>query len=97
MKKKRFCKVALEKVSRTDLICIGCGNFRTEWAIVPIGGAEPVAGLHTKCIPGMHVRHARKPKTEQAVAKDAAGSVTKVPEERRYTRGYDKDHDGYTG
>jgi hypothetical protein len=64
MKKQRFCKVALEKVSRTDLICIGCGSFRTEWAIVPIGGAEPVAGLHTKCIPSMHVRHARKLKGE---------------------------------
>jgi hypothetical protein len=72
MKKKRFCKVALEKVSRTDLICIGCGNFRTEWAIVPIGDAEPVAGLHTKCIPGMHVRHARKPKDADA---DAASAV----------------------
>ena len=63
MKKKRFCKVALERVSRTDLICIGCGCFRTEWAIVSMGGAEPVAGLHTKCIPGMHVRHTRKVKT----------------------------------
>ena len=76
MKKKRFCKVALEKVSRTDLICIGCGNFRTEWAIVPVGDAEPVAGLHTKCIPGMHVRHARKSKDADAASAVTASAVT---------------------
>jgi len=35
MPKRRNIKIALERVTRTDLICISCGNFRTEWAVVP--------------------------------------------------------------
>jgi hypothetical protein len=63
--KTKNIKVALVRIERTDLICIGCGSFRTEWAIVPIGKeSEPQAGVHTKCIPGLHVRHARKAKSE---------------------------------
>lgn len=60
MKKQKLIKVKLEKVQRTDLICIGCGCFRTDWAIVPTPGAEPVAGIHSKCIGALHVKHARK-------------------------------------
>jgi len=62
--KTKNMKIRLEKVQRTDLICVGCGNFRTEWAIVPSPGAESQAGVHTKCIPSLHVRHTRKPKAE---------------------------------
>ena len=60
--RRKLMKIALEKVSRTDLICIACGMFRTEWAIVP-NSADPedaVAGLHSKCIDAIHVRHTRK-------------------------------------
>lgn len=63
MAKRKNVKVALERVTRTDLICVSCGNFRTEWAIVPApaGGVEDaVAGVHTKCIDNLHVRFTRK-------------------------------------
>jgi hypothetical protein len=64
MAKRRTIKVALERVTRTDLICISCGSFRTEWAIVPstrAGGVEDaMAGVHTKCIDSLHVRFTRK-------------------------------------
>lgn len=62
--RRKYMKVALERVSRTDLICVACGNFRTEWAIVPSTAAgeaaEPSAGIHTGCIGELHVRHTRK-------------------------------------
>ena len=60
MKKQKHMKIKLERVQRTDLICVGCGNFRTEWAIVPSPGVEPVAGVHSKCIGTLHVKHSRK-------------------------------------
>jgi hypothetical protein len=60
VKKQKLIKVKLEKVQRTDLICIGCGCFRTDWAIVSSPGAEPVAGVHSKCIDDLHVKHTRK-------------------------------------
>lgn len=72
MAKRKNVKVALERVTRTDLICVSCNNFRTEWAIVPAphgarasedgaGGVEDaVAGVHTKCIDNLHVRFTRK-------------------------------------
>ena len=58
---KKFVKVGLERVSRTDLICVVCGNFRTEWAIMAeaMGGDDAVAGIHGKCIEKLHVHRAR--------------------------------------
>jgi len=63
--RRKNIKVALERVSRTDLLCVACGNFRTEWAIVPgeLGVEEAVAGVHTTCIEKLRVRHARKKST----------------------------------
>ena len=74
--RRKCIKVALERVTRTDLICVACGRFRTEWAIVPgaYGGGEGapptrnesgeatevVAGVHTGCIDQLAVRHTRK-------------------------------------
>ena len=59
--RRKLIKIALERVTRTDLICIACGNFRTEWAVVPAGDAEEaIAGCHTKCMDGLHVRRLAK-------------------------------------
>lgn len=64
--KQKFVKIAIERISRTDLICVACGQFRTEWAIVLPGISmedfEPVAGLHVRCVEKLHVRHSRKSK-----------------------------------
>lgn len=38
------------KTSRTDLICIACGGFRTELAI------SDWVGIHKKCVDDVHVR-----------------------------------------
>lgn len=52
-------KVRLEKTTRTDLVCIGCGGFRTEYAIVSgVVEGESVAGVHRDCIADVHVRRA---------------------------------------
>jgi hypothetical protein len=68
--KSRNIKIRLESIKRTDLICVGCGCFRTEWAIVPAlppaalrypaPDVEPVAGVHTRCLDSLHVKHTRK-------------------------------------
>jgi hypothetical protein len=64
MTKRRNVKIALERVTRTDLMCAACGSFRTEWAIVPnpmVGGVEEaMVGVHTKCIDSLGVRFTRK-------------------------------------
>jgi hypothetical protein len=69
--KRKMVKVALERVSRTDLICVSCGGFRTDWAILPVaaetlsnGEREPQAGIHTSCIPSLHARNTRKKRTD---------------------------------
>lgn len=53
----KMIKVKLEKTSRTDLICISCGGFLTDYAIAVF---EPVAGIHRDCIDRIHVRRAAK-------------------------------------
>jgi hypothetical protein len=60
MKMSKNIKIKLERVQRTDLICVSCGNFRTEWAIVPAPDGEPVSGVHTKCISMLRVTRAKK-------------------------------------
>lgn len=42
-------RVRFSPTERTDLICIGCGTFRTDYAIAA-AGAEPQVGLHRGCV-----------------------------------------------
>lgn len=60
----KMIKIQLEKTSRTDLICVSCGGFVTEYAIVRGGGFEPNAGIHRSCINDVHVRRATSPQKE---------------------------------
>lgn len=50
-------RVRAVPTERTDLMCIGCGAFRTELAIETGWVREPLAGLHKSCVP--HVKIAR--------------------------------------
>jgi hypothetical protein len=47
---RQFLRVALVKTSRTDLPCIACGRFRTEFAIVAPGKGDESAhvGVHRR-------------------------------------------------
>lgn len=36
--------------TRTDLICVRCGCFRTQFAIVPVPGSEEHVGVHKGCL-----------------------------------------------
>lgn len=55
-------KITLAATRRTDLCCIACGNFRTDLAIVPIGGdatkesVDSVVGIHRDCIDKVHTK-----------------------------------------
>lgn len=54
----RFVKIGIEKTTRTDLVCIACGKFHTEFAILharSLGGDDASeAGLHRACIEDVH-------------------------------------------
>lgn len=46
-----FLRVRLALTTETHLVCIACGRFRTELAIVvSAGNQESHAGIHRKCI-----------------------------------------------
>ena len=67
----RNVKVRLERVTRTDLLCLVCGSFRTEWGVGAgsdgsDGEHEMQAGVHTRCIPALHVKGTRKSKAAVA-------------------------------
>lgn len=50
-------RIKLEKTTRTDLMCVACGQFRTEFACVPNSGTEDAqSGVHRKCIPTIHTK-----------------------------------------
>lgn len=62
--KRRRLTVQLAPTTRTDLMCIYCGGFRTEYAVVPVvAGADEQAGVHVVCMRGK-----RSPVTMRAQA-----------------------------
>ena len=63
--------VRLRDTTRTDLVCIACGGFRTELAVVVPGdrndllvaeGADPSAGIHKRCLKLVKGSRARRRK-----------------------------------
>lgn len=59
---RKTLTVRLEKTTRTDLLCIICGCFRTDAAIV---GSE-FAGVHRRCI-ARRARGSRERTPEQSL------------------------------
>jgi hypothetical protein len=55
--KRRTLRVQLVETKRTDLVCIGCGQFRTQFAIVVTGESDEhaQAGVHKVCIGSIKV------------------------------------------
>lgn len=51
---RRALKVMVQRTKRTDLTCMACGRFRTEYEVVVAGGGEPHAGVHTACMESVH-------------------------------------------
>lgn len=56
----KYLRVKLEPTDRTDLMCVACGGFRTQFLIVPGPGSEPQAGVHRKCTKGVRATRAKK-------------------------------------
>lgn len=46
--KRRFVRIEVTPTDLTSLMCIACGGFKTELAVVVPAG-EPMAGLHKRC------------------------------------------------
>lgn len=56
-KKSKTIRLRLEKSTLTHLMCVRCGRFRAELAIVsPEPDVEPQAGLHKACAKAMHIK-----------------------------------------
>lgn len=53
---KRALRVTIQKTTRTDLVCMSCGQFRTEFEVVRTGGHEPHVGVHRACIDHVHTK-----------------------------------------
>lgn len=54
---RQFLRVTLVRTKRTDLMCIRCGGFRTEFAVVAPGETDQTAhvGVHRRdCSTEMH-------------------------------------------
>lgn len=49
-----FIRIKLVPTDRTDLICIYCYKYRTDQALEPTNGSEPMVGVHKGCIDAMH-------------------------------------------
>jgi len=58
-------RVQIVKTTRTDLLCIRCGDFGSQFAIVAPGvdQKEAQAGVHRKCIPLVKARRSPAPDT----------------------------------
>jgi hypothetical protein len=62
----RTLKIQLVRTDRTDLCCISCGRFKTEFAVARADGEESQAGVHRKCLDDVKVRRATKATPEAA-------------------------------
>lgn len=54
----KFVRIELRETDVTYLICIACGKFHTDYAIVT--GGEPQVGLHKKCVDVVHAKRERR-------------------------------------
>lgn len=57
--KRRTLRVRIEPTTLTHLVCIRCGGFRTELAIVTPSDhddREPQAGVHKACAKAIHFK-----------------------------------------
>lgn len=58
----KTARVQLVPTRRTDLVCMSCGSFRTELAVVPVGGdttretTDSHVGVHRACLTNIHLR-----------------------------------------
>ena len=56
----KSARVQLVPTRRTDLVCMSCGRFRTELAVVPVGGdasretLDSHVGVHRACLGNVH-------------------------------------------
>ncbi len=71
----KTARVQLAPTRRTDLVCMSCGRFRTEFAVVPVGGdatreaTDSHVGVHRACLANIHLRRrAPSDSTDEPVA-----------------------------
>lgn len=63
---KDYIKIRLVPAMGTDLICICCFGFRTEYALQPnTPGITPCVGLHKTCYDDMHARRTPSGSSEE--------------------------------
>lgn len=73
--KRQFLRITLVRTTRTDLMCIACGKFRAELAVVSPGGSDvdALVGVHKRvCANGMHSARGLAKRQPAAVAGEVA-------------------------
>lgn len=75
---RRTLTVSLAPTKRTDLICVSCGMFRTELAILfrgaEDGDAGAWAGVHRRCVATLRRRRHREPTAGEVALEPIEGA-----------------------
>ena len=81
--KAKTIRVELAPTKRTDLMCVGCSGFMTEYAIVPPGFADgdAAAGVHRQCIALLEYRRPRTIRQKAVVSAASGGAGLKPGDE----------------
>lgn len=66
--RKRALRVLVQKTKRTDLVCMACGQFRTELEVVLVGEFDPHVGVHARCVGLVH--HKRAANREESLRRE---------------------------
>ena len=61
-------RLALTKTDRTDLMCVCCGGFRTEFAAHGPDSSNPQVGIHKRCAKNLVRKRAKKGEDQPAEA-----------------------------
>jgi len=67
-------RIRIAPTRRTDLCCIVCNRFRTEYAIIPVGGdasresVDAQFGIHRACRSGVHHKKGARPDASISVS-----------------------------
>ena len=58
-------RVRLVPTERSDLVCLACGMFRTQYAVLSQASGGAQVGCHAGCIAYVAVRFTRQKKQEE--------------------------------
>jgi hypothetical protein len=62
----KHLRLSLVPTDRSDLVCVACSGFKTDFAILIGGEPSEFYGMHKKCISTAHAKRAKNIEKEIA-------------------------------